>query len=94
MSTAVEQAVACTPVTQRVRVRSPFGTSFLGEVLSEFFLACMTNARKIYTHKVPEYHLAVKSSFHIRLVRMNGCVNGVCIVFHVRVVSETAPTLS
>ena len=31
-STAVEQVVACPLVTQRARVRSPVGTSFLGEV--------------------------------------------------------------
>ena len=35
-STAVEQAVACAPVTQRARVRSPVGTSFLGEVFQGF----------------------------------------------------------
>ena len=35
-STAVGQAVACAPVTQRARVRSLFGTSFLGEVFSGF----------------------------------------------------------
>ena len=33
-STAVGQAVACAPVTQRARVRSQVGTSFLGEVFS------------------------------------------------------------
>ena len=32
LSTAVEQAVACAPVTQRARVRSLVETSFLGEV--------------------------------------------------------------
>ena len=31
-STAVEQVVACALVTQRARVQSPVGTSFLGEV--------------------------------------------------------------
>ena len=31
-STAVGQAAACAPVTQRARIRSPVGTSFLGEV--------------------------------------------------------------
>ena len=35
-STAVGQAVACAPVTQRARVRSPVVTSFLGEVFSGF----------------------------------------------------------
>ena len=36
MSTTVEQVAACTLVTQRARVRSPVGTSFLGEVFSGF----------------------------------------------------------
>ena len=57
-STAVEQVVACALVTQRVRVRSPVGTGFLGEV-SGFFLTCKTNVRKLQAPKVPEYHLAV-----------------------------------
>ena len=38
---------------QQARVRSPVGTSFLGEVFSGFFLTCETNA------KIPEYHLAI-----------------------------------
>ena len=42
-SNAVDKVVACTPVTQRARVRSPVGTSFLGEVFSEFFLTSKTN---------------------------------------------------
>ena len=41
------QTVACAPVTQQVRVRSPVGTSFLGEVFSGFFLTCKTNVRKL-----------------------------------------------
>ena len=36
LSTAVEQVVACALVTQRARVRSPVGTSFLGEVFRGF----------------------------------------------------------
>ena len=36
----VQQAVACPPVTQRARLRSPLGTSFLGEVFRDFFLTC------------------------------------------------------
>ena len=35
-STAVDQEVACASVTQRARVRSPAGTSFLGEVFRVF----------------------------------------------------------
>ena len=46
-STTVGQAVACAPVAQRARVRSPVGTSFLGEVFSEVFLTCKTNVRKL-----------------------------------------------
>ena len=46
-STAVGQAVACVPVTQRAQVQSPVGTSFLGEVFSGFFLTCKTNVRKL-----------------------------------------------
>ena len=46
-STAVEQVVACALVTQRVRVRSPVGTSFLGAVFSGFFLTCKTNVGKL-----------------------------------------------
>ena len=45
-STAVGQLVVCAPVTQRARVRSPVGTSFLGEFFSGLFLTCKTNVRK------------------------------------------------
>ena len=61
-STAVGQGVACPPVTQRVRVRSPVGTRSLGEVFSVFSLTCKTNVRKFQTHKVPEYHLVIITS--------------------------------
>ena len=46
-STAVGQVVACAPVMQRAWVRSPVGTSFLGEVFSGFFLTCKTNVGKL-----------------------------------------------
>ena len=46
-STAVGQAVACAPVTQQARVRSPVGTNFLGEDFSEVFLTCKRNVRKL-----------------------------------------------
>ena len=46
-STAVEQVVACALVMQQAQVRSPVGTSFLGEVFSGFFLTCKTNVRKL-----------------------------------------------
>ena len=45
--TAVGQAVACAPVTQRARVRIPIGKSFLGEIFSGFFLTCKTNVGKL-----------------------------------------------
>ena len=47
MSTVVEHTVACAPISQRARVRSPVGTTFLGEVFSGFFLICNTNIRKL-----------------------------------------------
>ena len=34
-------------LTQRARVRSPVGTSFLGEVFSGVFLTCKTNVGKL-----------------------------------------------
>ena len=37
LSTAVGQAAACTCVRQQVRVRSPVGTSFLGEIFIGVF---------------------------------------------------------
>ena len=46
-TTAVEQAIACAPVTQLDRVRSAIGTSFLRELFSGFFLTCETNVRKL-----------------------------------------------
>ena len=60
------EAVACAPVTQRARVRSPAGTSFQGE-FSEFFLTCKTNVRKLQAPKVPEYHLAIIIITHLSL---------------------------
>ena len=47
LSTAVGQVVACAPVMQRAQVQSLVGTSFLGEVVSEFSLTCKTNAWKL-----------------------------------------------
>ena len=47
VSTAVGQAAACAPVTQRARVRSPVGTGFLGEVFFGVFLTCKTNVGKL-----------------------------------------------
>ena len=70
---AVELAVACAPITQLARFRSPVGTRFLDDVFSVFphlYVKC----REASGPQGPEYHLAV---IIIRLVRMNGCVNGV-----------------
>ena len=53
MSTAVDQVVACAPVTQRAWVRSPVGTSFLGEVFSGVFLSCKTNVGKLWAPRSP-----------------------------------------
>ena len=55
----MEQAVKCAPVTQRTRVRSPVGTSFLGGVFSVVFPHLLDKCRKLYHHKVLEYILAV-----------------------------------
>ena len=44
---AVEQTVACAPVTQRARVRSPVGICFLMKFFSGFFLTCKSNVRKL-----------------------------------------------
>ena len=46
-ATTVGQVVACMPVMQWAWVRSPVGTSFLGEVFSGFFLTCKTNVGKL-----------------------------------------------
>ena len=59
LPTAVGQAAACAPVMQRVWVRSPVGTGFLGEVFSGFFLTCKTNCRQALGPQVPEYHFAI-----------------------------------
>ena len=44
--TAVGQAVACAPFTQRARVRSPVGTGFLGEVFFAVFPHLSDNCRE------------------------------------------------
>ena len=92
-STVVEQAVACAPVTQRVRVRSPVGTSFLGEVLFQGFSSSvrqMSGTLGPHGSRITFDHH--NHPYHIRLVRMNEWM--VCIVFNVRVVSEVASALS
>ena len=59
MSTAVVQAVACAPVTRRVRVRSPIGTSFLGEVFRGFYSPVRQMSGSFRPPKVPDYHLVI-----------------------------------
>ena len=76
MSTAVEQAVACAPVTERTRVLSAVGTSFLGGVFPGFS-SFVRHVGKLQAYKIPEYHLTVIIIFPIRLVRMSGCADGV-----------------
>ena len=58
-STAVDKAVACASVTQRGRVRSPVGTSFLGEVFSGFFLTCKANVGTLQAPMISEHHLVI-----------------------------------
>ena len=78
-SIAVKQAVACAPVTQLARVRSPAGTRVLGEVFSGFFLNFKTIVRRLLAHKVPDYHLAVNHPFIFALLEwMNGVYRVSC----------------
>ena len=44
LSTAVEQAVVCAPVTQRARFRSPVGTGFQGK---DFFWGSFLTSRQM-----------------------------------------------
>ena len=56
--TAVGQAVVCAPATQRAWVRSPVGTSFLGEVFSGFF-SLVRQMSGSFRPQGPEYHLTI-----------------------------------
>ena len=55
-STAVEQAVACASVTQWARVRSPVGTSYLGEVFSGFSSIIKANGGLDFHYHDPFHH--------------------------------------
>ena len=77
MSTAVEQEVACALVTQRARVRSPVGTGFLGEVFSGVFSPVRQMSGNFRPPRSPNIIWPSSSSFHIRLVGINGRVLGV-----------------
>ena len=46
-STAVAQAVACAPVTQRAGFDPQVWTGFLREIFSGVFFTCKTNVRKL-----------------------------------------------
>ena len=75
MSTAVEQVVACALVTQRARVRT-------GQVSwVRFFRGFSSPIRQMSGNfrptRSPNIIWPPYSSFHIRLVGMNGCVLGV-----------------
>ena len=77
-STTVEQAVACAFVTQRTRVGSLIWPSFLSEFFSGFFLTCKTNVKGAVGSQDPRISFGrYNHNFIIRLVRINGCVNGV-----------------
>ena len=73
----MEQVVACALVTQRVRVRSPVGRGFLGEV----FRGSSSPVRQMSGHFRPPKSTNIiwpsSSSFHIRLVGMIQCMLGV-----------------
>ena len=89
-STAVEQTVTCAPITQRVRVRSPVGTSFLAEVFSGVFLTCKTNVRKLWAHICPRISFGLHNHPFIFILFEWMCEWMVYIVFHVPVVLEVA----
>ena len=76
-STAVEQAVACVPVTQLARVRSLVGTVFPDEVFSGFFLTCKTNVRKLWALNIPWISFGHHIHPYIFLFEMNEWVDGV-----------------
>ena len=91
--TAMEQAVACAPVTQRTRVLSPVRTSFLGEVFSGFFLTCKT-CQEALGPQGPRIKFGRHNHpFIFTLLEWMGEWM-VCIIFHVCVISEVAPALS
>ena len=76
-TTAVEQAVAWEPVTQRVRVQSPVGTGFLGEFFRGFSSPVKQMSGNFRPTRSPNILCPPQSSFNIRFVGMNECVPGV-----------------
>ena len=73
----MEQAVACAPVTQRARARSPVGTGFLDEVFLGFSSPVRQITENFRPSQSPNNIRPPQSLFHIRLVGMNECVPGV-----------------
>ena len=73
----MEQAVACTHVTQGAWVRSPVGTGFLGEVFRGFSSRVRQMTGNLRPLRSPITIWPSQSLFHIRLVSMKGSVNGV-----------------
>ena len=92
--TGVEQAVACAPVTQRARVQSPVGKSFLSAVFIGVFPHLKGKCQEALGPQVPRIsfghhnHPFIFALLELMSARM------VCIVFYVCVVSEVAPALS
>ena len=60
-------AVACVSVTQRARVLSPVGTSFLDEIFPGFFLTCKTNVGKLHAPRSPNIICPSSSTIIISL---------------------------
>ena len=54
----------------------PVGTNFLGEDFSGFSSPVRQMSGRFRSTRFPNIIWPSKSSIHIRLVRMNGCVNG------------------
>ena len=90
---AVEQAVVWVLVMQWARVWSSVGTSFLREVSSGTFLTYKTKSGRLGLQG-PRISFGRHNhpSIFTLLEWMGAWM--VCIVFHVRVVSEVAPALS
>ena len=74
--TAVGQAVACAHVSQRARVLSPVGTSFLDEVFRCFPSPVRQMSGNFRPPSSPNIIWPSSSSFHIRPVGMTQCVLG------------------
>ena len=75
--TAVEQVVACALVTQRARVQSPVGTSYLVRFFRGFSSPVRQMSGNFRPPRSPNIIWPSYSSFHIRLVGMTERVLGV-----------------